>query len=293
MTFHAPAAEKTRSAVILAGLVSLALAGTAAPLSAQEAKRSLEPVTGDVYRFQNNFHNAMVVVTDEGIVVTDPINADAVEWLKGELASRFGKPVTHMILSHSHGDHASGGQAWGDIAVIAHENTAKHVEAGRVDTAMPTKTFADAHQFTVGGKTFELTYLGAGHGDDLIATVVRPENVAFVVDAVSPKRLPYRDFPGADINGVIGQIKAVEALDFGILLPGHSVNGTRQDATDTRVYIEELRAGVLAALKDGKSVEEIVGSDLVTSYSDWGAYEDWRALNIEGMARWLKETGQV
>jgi glyoxylase-like metal-dependent hydrolase (beta-lactamase superfamily II) len=293
MTIHAPSATKTRRAAAAAGLVSLAFAFSAAPLSAQEAKRSLEPVTGDVYRFQNNFHNAMVVVTDAGIVVTDPINADAVEWLKGELANRFDKPVTHMILSHSHGDHASGGQAWGDIAVIAHENTAKHVEAGDVDTAMPTETFADAHEFSVGGKTFELTYLGAGHGDDLIATVVRPENVAFVVDAVSPKRLPYRDFPGADIDGMIGQIKAVEALDFEILLPGHSVNGTKQDATDTRVYIEELRAGVLAALKEGRSVEEIVQSDLVTDYSDWGAYEDWRALNIQGMARWLKETGQV
>ena len=76
MTFHAPAAEKTRSAVMMAGLVSLVLAATAAPLLAQEAKRSLEPVTGDVYRFQNNFHNAMVVVTDEGIVGLGPQAAD-------------------------------------------------------------------------------------------------------------------------------------------------------------------------------------------------------------------------
>lgn len=293
MTNQRLSATKSRHATALAGIVSLALLGAAAPGFAQDAMRSLEPVTGDVYRFQNNFHNAMVVVTDDGIVVTDPINAQAVEWLKGELATRFDKPVTHMIISHSHGDHASGGQAWGEITVIAHENMAKHAAAGDVDTAMPTETFADAHEFSVGGKTFELTFLGAGHGDDLIATVVRPENVAFVVDAVSPKRLPYRDFPGADINGVIGQIEAVEALDFEILLPGHSVNGTKQDATDTRVYIEALRAGVLAALKDGKSVEEIVQSDLVTDYKDWGAYDDWRALNIEGMARWLKETGQV
>jgi glyoxylase-like metal-dependent hydrolase (beta-lactamase superfamily II) len=76
--------------------------------SAQDAKRSIEPVTGDVYRFQNDFHNAMFVVTEDGIVVTDPINAEAVAWLKDEMAERFDKPVTHMILSHTHGDHASG-----------------------------------------------------------------------------------------------------------------------------------------------------------------------------------------
>jgi glyoxylase-like metal-dependent hydrolase (beta-lactamase superfamily II) len=262
-------------------------------LQAQEVKRSIEPVTGDVYRFQNNFHNAMFVVTEDGIVVTDPINAEAVAWLQDELAQRFDKPVTHMILSHSHGDHASGGQGWGDIAVIAHENTKKHVEAGDVDTAMPTETFADNYEFSTGGKDFELTHLGNGHGDDLIAVVVRPENVAFVVDAVSPGRLPYRDFPRTDIDGMIEQIKAVEALDFEIMLPGHSRNGTKQDATDTRIYVEKLRDGVKAALAEGKTEEEIVASDLMSDYSDWGAYDQFRDLNIQGMVRWLKESGQA
>ena len=278
---------------VLACLVLLAVAGPVDLVSAQEVKRSIEQVEGDVYRFQNNFHNAMFVVTDEGIVVTDPIDADAVKWLSDELAKRFEKPVTHMILSHSHGDHASGGQGWGEIEVIAHENTAKHVQEGAVDTAMPTTTFAENHNFSVGGKQFELTYLGNGHGDDLIATVVRPENVAFVVDAVSPRRLPYRDFPGANVDGIIDQIKAVEALEFEILLPGHSVNGTKKDATEARVYLEELREGVLQALREGKTTEEIINSDLLANYKDWGSYDQFRPLNIEGMARWLKESGQI
>lgn len=267
--------------------------GMAAPSEAQEANRSIEPVTGDVYRFQNNFHNAMFVVTEEGIVVTDPINAEAVTWLKEELAERFDKPVTHMILSHSHADHASGGQGWGDITMIAHENFKRHVEAGDVDTAVPTETFADSYAFSTGGKDFELTYLGEGHGDDLIAVVVRPENVAFVVDVVSPGRLPYRDFGGADIDGYIGQIEAVEALDFEIMVPGHSRNGTKRDATETRIYVEELRDGVKAALAEGKTEEEIIASDLMSDYSDWLAYDQFRDLNIQGMIRWLEESGQA
>jgi glyoxylase-like metal-dependent hydrolase (beta-lactamase superfamily II) len=261
--------------------------------SAQDAKRSIEPVTGDVYRFQNDFHNAMFVVTEDGIVVTDPINAEAVAWLKDEMAERFDKPVTHMILSHTHGDHASGGQGWGDITVIAHENAKKHVEAGDVDTAMPTETFSDSHTFSIGGKDFELTYLGNGHGDDLIAVVVRPEDVAFVVDAVSPGRLPYRDFAGADIDGYLDQIKAVEALDFEIMLPGHSRNGDKQDATEARIYQEKLRDGVKAALAQGKTEEEIIASDLMSEYSDWLAYNEYRDLNIQGMVRWQQEAAQA
>ena len=274
-------------------LLALVLATGISAAGAQDANRSITQIKGDVYRFQNNFHYAIFVVTDAGIVVTDPINADAVTWLKAELSKRFDKPVTHMVLSHHHADHASGGEAWGNIEVVAHENTKKHVAAGKVKTAMPTKTFSDKHTLTVGNKTLELTYLGVGHGDDLIAMVVRPENVAFVVDAVSPKRLPWRDFPHTDIDGMINQIKAVEALDFDILAPGHSVMGTKQDATDVRVYIETLKAGVMKGLKDGKSVEDILATDLVTSYKDWGAYDRFRELNTRGMARWLKESGQV
>ena len=273
--------------------IAVALSLAAATAWAQDANRSITQIKGDVYRFQNNFHYAIFVVTDAGIVVTDPINADAVNWLKAELAKRFDKPVTHMVLSHTHGDHASGGEAWGAIEVVAHENAKKNVAAGKVKTAMPTKTFSDKHTLTVGNKTLELTYLGVGHGDDLIAMVVRPENIAFVVDAVSPKRLPWRDFPHTDIDGMINQIKVIEALDFDILAPGHSVMGTKQDATDVRVYIETLKAGVKKGLSEGKSVEDILASDLVTSYKDWGAYDRFRELNMRGMARWLKESGQV
>ncbi|MGI9418693.1 MAG: MBL fold metallo-hydrolase [Geminicoccaceae bacterium] len=261
------------------------------PANAQDAKRALEQVEGDVYRFQNNFHFAMVVVTDDGIVVTDPIDADAVAWLKDELAGRFDQPVTHMIFSHHHADHASGGQGWGDIEVIAHENFPAHVEAGDVDTAMPTTTFADSHSFELGGKTFELTYIGEGHGDDLIVTIVRPENAAFVVDVVSPKRLPWRDFPRTDIDGMIEQIKAVEALDFDILVPGHSVIGTKEDATNTRLYIEHLMSEVKSALDAGKSEADILASDITDDYKDWGGYEQLRDLNIQGMIRWLATSG--
>ncbi len=283
--------NKTARAVVLGAALVLSLAFGAA---AQDAKRAIEKVAGDVYRFQNNFHYAIFVETSEGIVVTDPINADAVAWLKAELATRFNKPVTHMILSHHHGDHGSGGEAWGDgLTVIAHDNAKQHIANGKVTTALPTVTFADKTTFSTGGKTFELTYLGEGHSDDLIAVVVRPENVAFVVDVVSPRRVPYRDFPGTDIDKLIAQIKVVESLDFDILAPGHSVIGTKQDATDTRAYIEDLKAAVIAELKAGRTVDEAAANVTMDAYKDWGARDNWLALNVRGMARWLKASGQV
>ena len=133
-----------------------------------------------------------------------------------------------------------------------------------------------------------MKYLGPGHGNDLSAVVARPENVVFVVDAISPNRLPYRNFPHTDIQALIDQIKTVEALDFDIMTPGHSVNGTKQDATDTRIYIETLRNRVKREMDGGKSLEQIKTSVTMDEYKNWGAYSRYRPLNVEGMYSWLK-----
>jgi hypothetical protein len=50
---------------------------------------------------------------------------------------------------------------------------------------------------------------------------------------------------------------------------------------------------VKAALAEGQSEAEIIASDIGADYKEWTAYETWRDLNIQGMIRWLKETGQA
>lgn len=273
-------------------LLTALLVGTSA--FAQGVKRSIENITGDVYRFKNNFHYSVFVVTDDGIIVTDPINRDAAEWLKNELAERFDKPITHMIYSHHHGDHTSGGEVFDDVVdVIAHRNFIPHFEKENLQTAKPDRTFADTMTLELGGKRLELVWLGEGHADDLIAVVIYPERVAFIVDAVSPERLPWRDFPNTDIEGLIGQIKVIESLDFDILAPGHSRIGDKQDATNTRVYVETLRDRVSAALKDNQSVTDIEQNVTMDEYASWGSYDQFRTMNIAGMVRWLQETGQA
>jgi glyoxylase-like metal-dependent hydrolase (beta-lactamase superfamily II) len=258
--------------------------------SNQDPVRKIEPVAGDVYRFQNNFHYALVVVTDEGVVVVDPINAEASTWLKAELGKMTDQPVTHLIYSHSHLDHASGGSVFADgTTVIAQENA-----PADIDGVVPTERFSDTTTLEIGGKTLELTYLGPGHGQDMIAVVVRPENVGFITDVAVPRRLPYRTFGGAsNIDDWIDQIETVETLDFEILAPAHGNVGTKEDATEVRVYIETLRAEVLEGLRDGKSVDVLVEEVTMDDYVDWAQYDRWRGENVQGMAKFLSESGQV
>ena len=110
------------------------LAAGAAFAQSSDVRRSLSEVTGDVWRFDNNFHASMVVITDEGAVIGDPINADAAAWLEAEIMDRFGKEITYVLASHSHGDHSSGGEVLADLGGdVLVELLAQRRLCGRVD----------------------------------------------------------------------------------------------------------------------------------------------------------------
>lgn len=278
--------KQVMSKLIIATLLAVLL--PSGSLYAQE-DRAITNIAGDVYRFQNKFHFSIFVVTDAGVVVTDPINTEAALWLRSEIGKLTDQPITHLIYSHSHGDHASGGAAFGDVPnVIAQENAPK-----AIDGVEPTMRVDSATTIEVGGKSIELTPLGPGHGNDLMAMVVRPESVGFIVDAVATKRLPYRDFPNSNVDDWTDQVRNVEALDFEILAGGHGPVGTKEDVTLGRIYMEELREAVLQELQSGKSVDELASVVTMDKYKDWGSYEQWLQLNVQGMARHLTDIGAV
>ena len=273
--------KKIFLAVIMLGLTPTGFA--------QDVKRELMRVTDDIYRFQNQFHMNMVVLTGEGVVVTDPINEDAASWLRAEIGKLTDQPITHLIYSHSHLDHASGGTGYGEVPnVITHRNAPDDL-----DLVGPTIRFDDQMSIMVGSKTIELTYLGPGHGEDMIAMVVRPDNVAFVVDVVSSRRLFYRDFPGANVDHWIEQVKKVDSLDFDIMIGGHGPVGIKGDVSEGVAYLEEMRSAVLSGLQAGKTVDDLKSSVKMVKYKDWSSYDRWRELNVQGMVRHLKESGAV
>jgi glyoxylase-like metal-dependent hydrolase (beta-lactamase superfamily II) len=111
---------------VVAGLVMASEATGQTPAAAP--RRSIEPISGGVYTATNNNHRTVFLVTPEGIVLADPINADFSRWLKAELAARFKVPVRYVVYSHHHWDHASGGDVFADTArFVGHANMLTHL----------------------------------------------------------------------------------------------------------------------------------------------------------------------
>ncbi len=262
----------------------LLLCVAAVSSQAQEVKREITKIAGDLYRFQNKFHYSVFLVTPEGVIVTDPIDADAAAWLKAEIASRFNQPIKYLVYSHDHRDHIAGGEVFADTAtVIAHENAKATIIGEKRPTAVPDVTFTDRMTVELGGKTVHLLYLGPSHSDNLIVMHFPEERALFTVDFISVKRLPYMNLSDSYFPDWIQAIRRVEALDFDILVPGHGPLGTKADAADHGDYLQDLYDAVLAAARAGQSLEQMRAGIKLEKYQGLGRYDDWLVLNIEGV----------
>jgi glyoxylase-like metal-dependent hydrolase (beta-lactamase superfamily II) len=117
--------------------LSLLLAANAQKLSAQSIER-FDEIADDLYFVGTATHNTLLLVTDEGIIMTDPLNRQFSTVLKTEIAERFGVPVRYVLYSHHHADHASGGAVWADTATfVGHENMLSQLELPPADTPLP------------------------------------------------------------------------------------------------------------------------------------------------------------
>ena len=94
-------------------------------------------IRGDLYRYRHSGEYSVFLVTSEGIVLVDPlaeVDNQAPEWLKGQLARRFGVPVKYVIYSHHHIDRAAGGDVFADTArFIAHRNLPEKLDPPPAD----------------------------------------------------------------------------------------------------------------------------------------------------------------
>lgn len=254
-----------------------------------EPERSISKIAGDLYRFQNNFHVSVFLVTPKGIILGDPINKDAAGWLKAEIQKRFNLPVKYVIYSHDHPDHSSGGEVFADTAIfVGHENTKRAMIGEKRPTAVPDVTFTDAMTIELGGRKVHLIYPGRSHSDNLIVMHFPAERAVFTVDFISVKRVAFKTLGDAYFPDWIEAIKRTEEIDFDIVVPGHGPMGTKADVRDHRGYLQTIYDEVLAATRAGETLEQMKVSIDLSNYSAWGQFEAWSPLNIEGVYRQIE-----
>lgn len=211
------------------------------------------------------------VLVDAGIRVSRPQIAKA-------LAELGPDPISHLINTHWHFDHADGNE-WlheAGAKIIAQDNTRKYLQqVQRVEDwdynflpmgagGIPNDTFASEHTLKLNGSTLELRYYGPAHTDSDISVHFAEADILHAGDTFWNGIYPFIDYStGGSIDGMIAACKAnlARATDATIIIPGHghpvSNRAELQDFTTMLVAVSE---NVAALKKQGRTRAEIVAA---------------------------------
>jgi glyoxylase-like metal-dependent hydrolase (beta-lactamase superfamily II) len=307
----APLATSLRTTYAQDATPAPAASPAATPMAEQgeELVAQLTRIAENVYVFRSMNHQALFIVTPEGVIATDPIgqsNPRGPELYRAAIAAVTDQPVRYVVYSHDHQDHNEGGAVFADEAqFVAHRLAAEKIaaredsQAGR--SPVPTELVDDMLTLELGGERVELLYLGRNHSDNSLILLYPARGILFGVDFLrvnnlpSPATLRLNQPPEAVdlfLDEWIESLRQVEALDFDVLVPGHPpLTGTKADVQLLREYLEESRAAFVAArdrgvAPDSEAMAAELDAALAAKYGQIGGY----ANSVPAIAQaWARE----
>jgi glyoxylase-like metal-dependent hydrolase (beta-lactamase superfamily II) len=254
------------------------------------------PIT--ITRLRNNISvlegsggNIAVLTGSDGKVLVDAgIGVSRAQMTKA-LAELGPEPITHLINTHWHFDHADG-NTWlheAGAKIIAQNNTCKHLSGVlRVEDwdynflpppsgGLPTEVFDQEYKMKLNGLSLELKHYAPAHTDSDISVTFAEANVIHVGDTFWNGVYPFTDYSsGGSIDGAIAAAEAnLAAADKDtIVISGHGKPaGNRADLQEFRDVLATVRDNVAKLKKQGKTKEETVAANPSAAFdAKWGQF---------------------
>ena len=229
-------------------------------------------------------YTSMFVVTDDGVIVIEPVNTRHSTAMLKAIRTVTDQPIRYLLLSHNHWDHSGGGQVFRDAGatIVAHVEAYEWMKANpNKDVALPDESWAgNRKNILLGGTTVELNYLGMNHGLGMTVFRLPREKIVFIADVVTPDRLLFTIVPDFNIKQWVRSLRDIEAMDFttAVFTHGKAV-GSKKDVTANREFIEDLRAAIHAEFKKGTNPFSIPNVVRLPKYKDWAMYDEWLTMN--------------
>lgn len=227
---------------------------------------------------------SMFVVTDDGVIVVEPVNEAHAQATLVAIREVTDKPIRFLLHSHNHWDHSGGGQVFRDAGatIVAHVEAYEWMKANpHPDMVLPDESWGgNRKDIVLGGRTIELHYLGMNHGLGMTVFVLPREKIAYIADLVTPKRLLFTIVPDFNIGETQRTLREIEQMDIETVLFSHGKPiGTKEEITEIRQYTDDLRSAIHAEFKKGTSPFTIPSVITLPKYEDWAMYDEWLELN--------------
>ncbi|MDR6635534.1 glyoxylase-like metal-dependent hydrolase (beta-lactamase superfamily II) [Phyllobacterium sp. 1468] len=235
--------------------------------------------------------NVAVLGGKDGLVMIDAGISVSRKQMTKALAEISPDPVTHLVNTHWHFDHADG-NAWigsGGAKIIAHENTRKYLsQVQRVEdwdynfvplepSGIPKHVFSKEYSLKLNGESVTLKHYGPAHTDGDISVMFGEADVLHVGDTYWNGIYPFIDHStGGSIDGMIAASEAnlSASTDKTIIIPGHgNPVSNRTELQDFRDMLVAIRENVAALKRAGRSRDEAVAAKPTAAFdAKWGNF---------------------
>ena len=285
----------------LLSFAAICLAQATPPLHAQTFKPAqplgIERVKGDLHVISGEGGNVAVYVTDQGVILVDDMFYRNYDDILAAVASVTDRPVTYVLNTHQHDDHAGGNARMLAIAnVLGHRNVRANLtdieqpyyeDTPGTPIGLPNITFSVELALHLGGKEVRTTHFGRGHtdGDAVVyfpeLKVIHTGDLFLARNAASnaPGAASDEKPPGVNIYVDYAQggsflewtdtLDGVLTLDFDTVIPGHGPISTRDDLMRFRADLETMRDRIAALIRAGATKQQV----LTVFEADYG----WRS----------------
>lgn len=257
------------------------------------APTELETIGNGIYTYRWGAARSLIIVSEDGVIVTDPMNVKAAKGMRAEIAKITDQPVKYVVYSSTHLERAAGARIFKDegAKIIAQENCLKEMEEISYPSIVkPDITFSERYTVEVGNQKLELFYFGPSIGDCLITMWSPTASALFTVTLVQPpdgRIAPWSPMvPDYYFGNLVNYLKSMEDLaeNEGIesLIGGWIAIGVNEKGmpflqppigsitalTEAREFWETLLADVK------REFDKERGAPLIARSFDTGPYED-------------------
>jgi len=282
----------------------LLILGCVSAFSHQAPPGTLRQIVPGHYLFSSSTYNSGIIVTNDGVVVLDALNTEAVARAQREaIASTIRQPVRVLVSSTFHDNYSKGNIAYADVLKIGHEDyrtdllalmQRQKVPAEEQTARLPHQTFRDRMTLYHGGKEIQILHVGRAHtrGDSII--FVPQDRIVYLSELYFADQFLFI----ADGYGVdwLRALDAVQALGADIFVPGHGPipadpRETRQGLARFRQMLVDVRDTVQKEIARGATEDEAVATIRWPQYERLQGYDAQRETAVRRLYQQL--TGKL
>nr|WP_232349056.1 MBL fold metallo-hydrolase [Neptunomonas qingdaonensis] len=194
-------------------------------------------------------------VTEEGVVVYDA-KPDVSPFLLEAISEVTDKPITHVIYSHHHRDHAQGMSLFPKTAkIIANDETAKFLKiANDPKRPMPDIVWKDSYVLETGGLRLEFKDFDRNWHSQSDSIVYAPQQkILLATDTFHADAAPWIHFGESTdpmMTWMLPEIVLNEYPDFELIINGHErIVPTRAHWETYKELIEDMKKIVFEVAK--------------------------------------------